>query len=60
MTAYRLYLLAKTGRIERALDLECADDAQAIREAETRAAGALAELWSGKRIVKKFSAATRG
>ena len=31
VTAYRLYLLAKTGRILRAIDLMAEDDAQAIR-----------------------------
>ena len=58
--AYRLYLMTRTGRIERAFDLECEDDAQAIREAQTRAAGAMAELWSGKRLVKKLGDATKG
>jgi len=56
MGHYRLYFLDEQGRINRALDLECADDEEAVsRVSEHRYQYGL-ELWEGARLVKRFPA----
>ena len=57
MAHYRLYDLDHDGRICKAVDLDCADDSEAIGAAQgLRPAPAAFELWSGRRVVQ--SAAT--
>jgi hypothetical protein len=51
---YRLYFLARTGRIERGRELACEDDAEAIRQAAAYAVGEAVELWQAGRLVKSF------
>jgi len=51
---YRLYFLARTGRIERGRELACEDDAEAIKQAATYAVGVAMELWQAGRLVKSF------
>lgn len=55
MRGYRLYLLDDRDHIRSAIDLECEDDADAIRCAETSLHAPM-ELWQGARMVKKFDA----
>ena len=56
MREYRLYLLDDRDHIRSAVDLECEDDAQAIRLAKTSTSAPM-ELWQGARKVKKIDAA---
>jgi hypothetical protein len=51
---YRLYFLARSGRIERGRQLSCEDDADAVRQAWSHANGSAMELWQGGRLVKSF------
>jgi hypothetical protein len=48
---YRLYLLDAANRIQRAVDLECEDDTQAIRQARAHTHVRGKELWQGARRV---------
>jgi hypothetical protein len=54
MGGYRLYLLDDRDHITSAMDLECEDDAEAIRLAESSLHAPM-ELWRGARLVKKFA-----
>lgn len=56
MQGYRLYFLGRAGRIERALELSCEDDVDAIREAGNHKARQAMELWQGGRMVMAFPA----
>ena len=56
MAGYRLYIMAKSGRVERTVDLECVDDPQAIREALAHSTDLAMELRRGKRVVRAFPA----
>ena len=51
MAEYRLYFLNEAGSIRAAVDLECKDDGEAIRHAETHRDGRAKELWRGPRKV---------
>jgi hypothetical protein len=53
MRGYKLYLLDENDRIRSAMDLECADDADAIQLAQSLLDGPM-ELWQGARIVRRF------
>jgi hypothetical protein len=56
MSYYRLYFMNSAGRIQRASELHCDDDAEAIRlSEEARERGAM-ELWSLNRLVRNFPA----
>ena len=48
---YRLYFLDRNDHIQSAIDLESADDDQALRLAHHQAEGAAMELWQGARKV---------
>ena len=48
---YRVYILAPDGGILRAHDLDCETDEQAIRSAQTHAAGNAVELWDKSRKI---------
>jgi len=53
---YRLYLLNKKDRIDRALVLSCESEEQAITEMYDHVVGADgAELWHDKRLVKRIA-----
>lgn len=54
LQGYRLYFLARTGRIERGREFTCEDDAEAIREASAYANGEALELWQAGRLVMSF------
>ena len=55
MVYYRLYLLsAPEGRFVGFEEIEAADDAEAVRRAETFMGDRPLELWSGTRKVRSF------
>ena len=54
---YRLYFLDREGRIRRAMDLDCDDDAEAVQAMEARDEGGGMELWEAARLVKKVGGA---
>jgi hypothetical protein len=54
---YRLYLM-RCGRIRDAVDIHAADDAAALRTAEQKAAGFMAELWCQSRRVATLLSAS--
>lgn len=54
MAHFRLYFLDVAMRIQEAVDLECSDEAHAIREGETYDDPRAKELWQGGRLVKSF------
>ena len=56
MAEYRLYHVGRNGRLSRAHDLVCADDAEAIRVAAQHAKGLDLELWDRGRLVKRIPA----
>ena len=56
MHGYRLYLLDDMDHIRSARELECEDDAHAIRLAEISLKAPM-ELWQGARFVKRFGGA---
>ena len=57
MRGYKLYLFDDKDHIRSAIDLECEDDAHAIRVAEASPSARM-ELWQGARKVKKFRASS--
>ena len=57
VTDYRLYLLDHRGRIMRAVDIACADDAVALDRAAAVARGQPAELWDRARMVGRIGVA---
>jgi hypothetical protein len=57
MLSYRLYFLGRENRITRAVELECANDEDALRAVEGHADGCPMELWQQARKVRVFSAA---
>ena len=59
MAWYRLYFLDFNGHIERAVDLECDDDAEAVRGIEPHADGGPMELCQGARRVVTFTGKPR-
>jgi len=56
MTHYRLYLLDGDNHIRRAFDLDCADDDEAVKTAETYVDGHAVELWEKTRKVARLPA----
>jgi hypothetical protein len=55
VTGYRLYFLDSHGHVWRALEMECENDAEAVRAAEKQQPGGPMELWSLARVVAKFA-----
>jgi hypothetical protein len=53
---YRIYFLDRKDHIRRALSVECADDAEAIKQLETHRDGRCLELWEGARRVVRIEA----
>ena len=54
MLDYRLYFLDEAGHIRGVVELECADDAEAISRAQTYADGRTMELWRRERWIRRF------
>ena len=59
MSGYRLYLLENDGHIKERIDMECADDAEAIQAADQIGHEFEMELWCLARVVKKYPARSR-
>ncbi|MBR0756084.1 hypothetical protein JQ604_28250 [Bradyrhizobium jicamae] len=55
MADYRVYVLDVSGHITDRLDLDCADDAEAVKVARRRLSDPDIEVWQGTRMVAKFS-----
>ena len=56
MTAYRIYLVGASGRLQLGEAFQAPGDAEAIEAARALApAGQVAELWAGGRLVGRFS-----
>ena len=54
MKNYKIYSLDQVGRIDRAQDMECADDLDALDWAEKTAGhGPGLEVWQGSRLVAR-------
>jgi hypothetical protein len=59
VSSYKLYFLDPARRdMQRSVDLECSDDAQAIEFVKVCTDSSAIELWQQRRIVKKFSPAS--
>ncbi len=56
MAHYRLYILDDADHIRSALDLDCADDAEAVGAAQAHKNGHAVELWKGARRVLRVEA----
>jgi hypothetical protein len=54
MCGYRLYFLDRDDHIHSAINLDCADDDQAVALAHEHHDGAPMELWQGARLVKRI------
>ena len=52
---YRLYFLDRANHIRHTVDLDCEDDAQAIRMVEQHADRRAMELWQASRLVKVYA-----
>lgn len=59
MTDYRLYFIDESGHIKRVVELDCATEAEAVREAESHVGFMAMELWQRARVVTKFPAQRR-
>ena len=53
---YRLYQIGPDGHIKAGVDLECADDAEAIEAAGKLVGEFAVELWHDKRMVARLEA----
>jgi hypothetical protein len=56
MANYRAYQIGPDGRISSGVDLECADDAEAIEAAGKLVGEFAVELWQGTRMVAGLEA----
>jgi len=59
MLDYRLYFLDGDGHIQGVVELDCANDAEAIAVAETYGDGRPMELWRRERWIRRFSGKER-
>lgn len=59
MAEYRAYTVASDGHFVGCEPLVCADDAEAIHQAEQLLNGHDIELWHGERLVKQINRASR-
>lgn len=57
MSVYVLYLFGAFAPETRAVELDCPDDATAIREALRHAGRQTMELWEGRRMIQRFPGA---
>jgi hypothetical protein len=53
---YRAYQIGPDGRIKSGVDLECADDAEAIEAADQLVGDCAVELWQDTRMVVRLEA----
>jgi hypothetical protein len=51
---YRAYIIGSDGRIQKSMELDCADDAEAIEKAKQFVDGQDIELWQRERRVARF------
>jgi hypothetical protein len=56
MQDYRLYLMDRTGHVVTALELDCADDDEAVARADRERRDQPAELWQRARRLFTFEA----
>jgi hypothetical protein len=56
MANYRAYQIGPDGHIQQGVDLECADDAEAIEAADQLVGDCAVELWRGTRKVARLEA----
>jgi hypothetical protein len=54
MPHYRLYFLRADNRVDRAVDLDCADDEEAINKASELRGPQAMELWQRTRLVTRI------
>jgi len=54
VAGYRLHFLNAQGEATRGIDLDCADDDQAISVVQEHLIHDRMELWQGERLVKRF------
>jgi hypothetical protein len=59
MADYRVYLVGRDGRTISQTASICADDAEAIKQAQHFIGGDAIELWNGDRLVKRLEAKTK-
>jgi hypothetical protein len=59
MEEYRVLFSGQDGSIVGQMPLSCADEAEAIRQAEQLAGGYTIELWHGNHLVGKIEPRTR-
>lgn len=59
MADYRVYLVGRDGRTISQTPSICADDAEAIKQAQHFVGGDAIELWNGDRLVKRLEAKTK-
>jgi hypothetical protein len=56
MADYRLYFMDAQDHIQDAVELDCADDREAVRKSQTLLDGREVELWRRARVVMRFPA----
>jgi hypothetical protein len=54
MSDYRAFIIGSDCRIQKSIELDCADDAEAIEKAKQFVDGHDIELWQRERRVAKF------
>jgi hypothetical protein len=54
MSEYRVYIVGSDGHFFKSVELECADDAEAVKQAEQLVDGHNVELWQRARKVATF------
>jgi hypothetical protein len=59
MLDYRLYFLDDAGHIQGVVEFDCADDAEAVVQAEGYDDGRPMELWRRDRLIRRFSGGER-
>jgi hypothetical protein len=54
MSDYRIYVIGRDGRFEKAIQLDCLDDSAAIESAKQFTDGHDIELWQRDRLIARF------
>jgi hypothetical protein len=55
MSEYRIYTIGRDGRFSNAVNIECADDHEAIEKTRQAIDGRDVELWQLGRFIARFS-----
>ena len=55
MPAFRIYLVGRDGHFQSAKDIECADDQEAIQNAQQLVDGHDVELWERGRFITRLA-----